>query len=140
MSNDAKPTQQRIDQFFSGPGARADDWRDLVDAAKAWARGGDRAKYDAALADLSVTEEFHGYPGLQLMGALREAAAAGDGATSLAIATRITQALATRSFRQPSGDWNAKDEGDGDAPELVPPTFGAHTTRRPGYFAMLLAQ
>ncbi|WP_246515777.1 hypothetical protein [Bradyrhizobium diversitatis] len=134
MSKDAKPTQQRIDQFFSG----ADDWRDLVDAAKAWARGGDRAKCDAALADLSVTEEFHGYPGLQLMGALREAAAAGDGATSLALATRIT--LATRSFRQHSGDWNAKDEGDGDAPELVPPTFGAHTTRGPGYFAMLLAQ
>jgi len=35
-------------------------------------RGGDRANYDAALADLSVTEEFHGYPGLQLMVALRE--------------------------------------------------------------------
>lgn len=133
MSRDAGPTQRRIDQFFSEPGARADDWRDLVDAAKAWARGGDRGKYDAALADLSVTEEFHGYPGLQLMGALREAAATGDGATSLALATRITQALATRSFRQHAGDWGAKDEdeGDGDVPELVPPTFGAHTTRRP---------
>ena len=30
-----KPAQKRIDQFFSGPGARADDWRDLVEAAKA---------------------------------------------------------------------------------------------------------
>lgn len=137
MSKDAKPTQKRIDQFFSGPGARADDWRDLVDAAKTWARGGDRAKYDAALADLSVTEEFHGYPGLQLMAALREAAAAGDGATSLALATRITQALATRSFRQHAGDWSAKDEGNGDVPELIPPTFGAHTTRRP-YFETLI--
>ncbi|MET4256375.1 hypothetical protein ABIC09_001306 [Bradyrhizobium sp. S3.12.5] len=55
MSKDAKPAQNRIDQFLSGPGARADDWRDLVEAAKAWARGGDRAKYDAALDDLSVT-------------------------------------------------------------------------------------
>ncbi len=63
MSKDTKPAQKRIDQFFSGPGGRADDWRDLLEAAKAWARGGDRAKYDAALADLSVTEEFHGYPG-----------------------------------------------------------------------------
>ncbi len=78
MSKDAKPAQKRIDQFFSGPGGRADDWRDLVDAAKAWARGGDRAKYDAALSDLAVTEEFHGYPGLHLMAALKEAAAAGD--------------------------------------------------------------
>src|SRR5438128_887701 len=85
MSKDAKPAQHRIDQFFSGPGGRADNWRDLVEAAKAWSRGGDRAKYDAALADLSVTEEFHGYPGLQLMGALREAAATGDAAGSLAL-------------------------------------------------------
>ncbi|HXO71961.1 MAG TPA: hypothetical protein VN838_23620, partial [Bradyrhizobium sp.] len=81
MSKDAKPAQKRIDQFLSGPGARADDWRDLVEGAKVWARGGDRASYDATLADLSVTEEFHGYPGLQLMAALREAA--GDAGTSL---------------------------------------------------------
>jgi arginine decarboxylase len=84
MSKDAEPPQTRIDQFFSGPGGRADDWRDLVAAAKTWAHGGDRAKYDAALSDLSVTEEFHGYPGLHLMAALREAATAGDAGTSLA--------------------------------------------------------
>ena len=60
MSKDAKAAEKRIDQFISGPGGRADDWRDLVEAAKAWARGGDRTKYDAALADLSVIEEFHG--------------------------------------------------------------------------------
>jgi hypothetical protein len=33
MSKDAKPTQQGIDQFHSGPGARADHWSDLVDAS-----------------------------------------------------------------------------------------------------------
>src|SRR4051794_38471958 len=99
MSKDAKPAPKRIDQFISGPGGRADDWRDLVEAAKAWTRGGDRANYDAALADLSVTEEFHGYPGLQLMAALREAASAGDASASYGLALRITQALATRSFR-----------------------------------------
>src|SRR3954447_24844286 len=111
MSENAKPARKRVDQFFSGPGERADDWRDLVEAAKTWARGGDRAKYDSALTDLSVTEEFHGYPCLQLMGALGEAA--GDSATSLALATRITQALQTRSFRQHAGDWSEKDEGNG---------------------------
>src|SRR5690242_18388662 len=110
MSKDGKPAQRRIDQFFSGPGARADDWRDLVEAAKTWARGGDRSKYDAALAALSVTEEFHGYPGLQLMAALQEAASSGDAAGSLRLATRITQALATRSFRQHASDWSAIDE------------------------------
>jgi arginine decarboxylase len=137
MPKDAKPAQKRIDQFFSGPGGRADDWRDLVEAAKVWARGGDRAKYDAALADLSVTEEFHGYPGLQLMGALREAASAGDAATSLALATRIAQALQTRSFRQHGGDWSPHNEGNDDALDLLPPTFGQHAVRRP-YFETLI--
>jgi hypothetical protein len=36
MSNDGKPTKELIDQFFSGPGGRADDWRDLLEAAKTW--------------------------------------------------------------------------------------------------------
>src|SRR3978361_311633 len=83
MSKNGKSAQKRIDQFFSGPGGRADDWRDLACAAKAWARGGNRVAYDSALDDLLVTEEFHGYPGLQLMAALREAASGGDAATSL---------------------------------------------------------
>src|SRR3954452_6448709 len=116
MSKDTKPAQKRIDQFLSGPGGRADDWRDLIEAAKAWARGGDRANYDVALADLSVTEEFHGYPGLQLMAALREAA--GDAGASLSLATRIAQALTTRSFRQHAGDWSLKDDGNGETPDL----------------------
>src|SRR5258705_2280978 len=96
MSSDTKPAQTRIDRFFTGPGGRADEWRDLVNAAKAWARGGARTTYDAALADLSVTEEFHGYPGLRLMVALREAASAVDAPASLSLATRLTHALATR--------------------------------------------
>jgi arginine decarboxylase len=137
MSKDAKPAPQRIDQFFSGPGGRADDWRDLMEAAKAWAQGGGRANYDAALSALSVTEEFHGYPGLHLMAALKEAAAAGDAATSLALSTRFTQALQTRSFRQRAGDWNLQDDGDGDGLDLLPPTFGQHGARRP-YFETLI--
>lgn len=141
MSKDAKSpvtsAAKRIDQFFSGPGGRADDWRDLVEAAKTWARGNDRAKYDVALGDLSVTEEYHGYPGLHLMDALREAALAGDATTSLALATRITQALTTRSFRRHAGDWNLHEEADGDVPDLLPPTFGGKEAHRP-YFETLI--
>ncbi len=137
MSKDAIPAQKRIDQFFSGPGARADSWRDLVEAAKAWARDQNRTGYDAALAELSVTEEFHGYPGLQLMSALREAASAGDAATSVSLATRIAQALTTKSFRQHAGDWNLHDEGNGDIPDLLPPTFGHKEAHRP-YFETLI--
>ncbi len=137
MSKDTKPAQQRIDQFFSGPGGRADNWRDLVDAAKAWAQGGDRAKYDVALADLSVTEEFHGYPGLHLMATLKEAAVSGDAATSLGLSTRIVQALTTRSFRQHAGEWNLHDDGAGDVPDLLPPSFGRKGAHRP-YFEVLI--
>src|SRR4051812_49829038 len=122
MSKDAKAAEKRIDQFISGPGGRADDWRDLVEAAKAWARAGDRARYDAALADLSVIEEFHGYPGLQLMAALREAASAGDAAGSPCLAAPLTQALMTRSLRHPSGRLGPHDHRSGQPPPpLVPP-------------------
>jgi hypothetical protein len=72
MSKDGKAATHRIDQFLLGPGGRADDWRDLVEAAKSWAAGvGDHAKYEVLLNELAVTEEFHGYPGLQLMAALK---------------------------------------------------------------------
>ncbi|PDT75662.1 decarboxylase [Bradyrhizobium sp. C9] len=137
MANDAKPVQQRIDQFFSGPGGRADNWRDLVEAAKAWSGGGDHAPYDAALSALAVTEEFHGYPGLRLMTALKEAAAAGDAATSHMLAMRIAQALQTKSFRQHANDWSTQDDGNGDVPDLLPPTLGQSTARRP-YFETLI--
>jgi arginine decarboxylase len=137
MSNDTQPGQKRIDQFFSGPGGRADDWRELVEAAKAWAKGGNRAKYDAALSDLSVMEEFHGYPGLHLMAALKEASASGDAATSFGLSTRIVQALQTRSFRQHAGDWSLHDGGDGDVPDLLPPSFGRKEAHRP-YFETLI--
>jgi len=71
------------------------------------------------------------------MAALREAAVAGDAGTSLSLATRITQALTTRSFRQHAGDWSLKDDGNGEAPDLVPTTFGQQAVRRP-YFETLI--
>jgi arginine decarboxylase len=138
MTKETQVQDHRIDQFFSGPGARADQWRDLVEAAKAWAGGtGDRAKYEALLNDLAVIEEFHGYPGLQLMAALKESAAADDAATSLALSTRIVQALMTRSFRQHAGDWSVNEDGNGGALDLLPPAFGRSEARRP-YFETLI--
>jgi arginine decarboxylase len=132
MSNSA----HRIDKFMNGPGGRADDWRDLVEAAKAWAGGrGDRAKYEGLLNDLAVTEEYHGYPGLKLMAALKEAS--GDAAASLALATRITHALMTRSFRQHAGEASAGENGEDNLAELVPSTLGRAETRRP-YFETLI--
>ena len=71
MSREAE--HNRIDRFFAGPGARADQWCHLMELASAWANGtGDRAAFEAALTEMTPTEEFHAYPGLQLMAALRE--------------------------------------------------------------------
>ena len=50
MADIAERRPPRIDTFFATPAAREDRWRDLVDAAKAWAAGrGDRATFEAAL-------------------------------------------------------------------------------------------
>ena len=126
--------ERRIDQFFSGPGARADEWRGLVEAAKTWSSGSsDRAGFEAKLSQLAITEEYHAYPGLRLMAALTERAAAGDAAATLALAMRIMQSLQTRSFRQHVGDWDAHADADAEMPDLLPPGFGETSARRP-YF------
>jgi arginine decarboxylase len=130
--------ERRIDQFFSGPGARSDEWRALVEAAKAWSTGnGDRAGFEQRLTQLSVPEEYHAYPGPRLMDALKECAAANDAAGALALATRITHALQTRSFRQQANDWDVNAEADSDTPDLLPPGFGDTSSRRP-YFETLI--
>src|SRR6185437_6835533 len=119
-------------------GARADEWRGLVEAAKAWTGGsGDRAGFEEKLSQLAIPEEYHAYPGPRLMAALKERAAAGDAAGALALAMRIMHALQTRSFRQHAGDWDVHPDADTEMPDLLPPGFGDTTTRRP-YFETLI--
>jgi arginine decarboxylase len=138
MATDQKIQDYRIDQFYSGPGARADHWRFLVDAAKAWSDGsGKRNQFDALFAEIEVTEEFHGYPGPRLMAALKEAAASGDASATAALATRIMQSLQTRSFRQHANDWDIHDDGERAPTDLLPPSLGHAESRRP-YFEVLI--
>src|SRR6478735_7677896 len=76
MPKEAHAQQGRIDQFFAGPGSRADNWRDLQDHAQAWANGtGSRADFENAFADMAALEEFHAYPGAHLLNALEDLAA-----------------------------------------------------------------
>src|SRR5947207_11439415 len=125
MAKETQFQEQRIDQFFAGPGARADGWRLLVDAARAWSEGSsNRHRFDAMFAQLEATEEFHGYPGVRLMAALKEAAASGDAAATASLATKILQALQTRSFRQHTADWDVHEDGEQGVPDLLPPTLG----------------
>jgi hypothetical protein len=46
----------RIDPFFAGPGARADQWYRLVKLAESWSRvSANRDTFEAALAELTAT-------------------------------------------------------------------------------------
>ena len=138
MAKTANRQPVRIDQLFAGPGARADRWRNLVELAEAWSKSsGNRDKFEATLAEMTATEEFHAYPGLQLMTVLRERAAANDAQATASLARRITRALLTRSFRRSPGDWEEHEDGEGVAADVLPPTLGRSEAHRP-YFEVLI--
>ena len=128
----------RIDQFLPVPARGATNGRNLWN----WPRRGPPGqaaapKFEAALRGLAATEEFHAYPGLQLMTALRDHAAEDDAQAAASLARRITRAILTRSFRQNPGDWDAHEEGEGVAADVLPPALGRADAHRP-YFETLI--
>jgi len=126
-----------IDQFFAEPGARADRWRDVVDAAQAWSRGhADRVKFNEAVSAIGVTEEYFAYPGPRLIKALQQAAAANDARTAVHIAQVIGTALVTRSFRRHPDNFAGQEEED-TALDFAPPALGRDAVHRP-YFETLI--
>ncbi len=138
MSEAAAGYSSRIDRFFAGPGARGDQWRNLVELAEAWSAGSaSRAGFEAALAEMTPTEEYRAYPGSMLMSALRDHAAQNDARAAASLARRITRAILNRSFRQNQDDWNPHEEGDGATPDVLPPALGRADARRP-YFEVLI--
>ncbi len=109
-----------------------------MDSAQAWAAGTDnRTKFEAMLAELAATEEYHAYPGSHLLASLRDKAAADDPRATLALAKKISTALLTRSFRRHAGDWEVNDEADAAMPDILPPTLGHNESHRP-YFETLI--
>jgi arginine decarboxylase len=138
MTEAATANHVQIDRFFAGPSSRSDQWRNLAELAEAWSSGsGSRAQFDAALADVMATEEFHAYPGHQLIAALRDQAAANDARATATLSRRITRALLTRSYRQNPGDWDADEDEQGVNASVLPPTLGHGDSRRP-YFEVLI--
>src|SRR6187455_338642 len=138
MPKAANPQQGRIDQFFAGPGARADLWRDLQDEAQAWVNGtGSRADFEKAFAEMAVLEEFHAYPGAQLLNALEDLAATDDARATSALVTRISSALLSRSFRRNGADWDAREDSESAMRDVLPPTLGRGDSQRP-YFETLI--
>jgi arginine decarboxylase len=137
MPKDSNTQQGRIDQFFSGPGTRADHWRDLQDRAQAWTNGtGTRADFDRAFDEMAGLEEYHAYPGAHLLNALEDTAATEDARATAALVTRIANALITRSFRKNGSDWEAREDSDA-VRDVLPPTLGRGDPQRP-YFETLI--
>ena len=138
MSKEPDRSLPRIDQFFAGPGARGDRWQNLVELAEAWADGsGSPASFEDALADMMPTEEFHAYPGPQLLTALRDQAAADDPTATAAVTRRITRSLLNRSFRHSAGEWDAQTEAEEAISDVLPPALGREDGHRP-YFEVLI--
>jgi arginine decarboxylase len=138
MNDITERPKQRIDAFFSTPAAREDRWRDLVDAAKAWAAGTvGRDAFDAALSNVAAIEEFHGYPGPALMEALRYHAEANDPTGTGTLAFRISTALLSRSFRQHAADWDLAAEISTTVADVLPPALG-RSEAAPPYFEVLI--
>ena len=138
MPKDMKSQERRIDQFFSGPSARADRWQELQDVAQAWAAGtGTRSDFETALDDLAVTEEFYAYPGSHLMAALDDKAVTDDARGAAALVMRVSRALMTRSFRRNGNDWEAQENDESTVRDVLPPGLGRGDAHRP-YFETLI--
>ncbi len=138
MSREAESQGRRIDRFFAGPGARADQWCHLMELIDAWSSGsGERAAFDVAFDEMIPTEGFHAYPGLELMTALREHSAANDVRGAATLTRRITRAILTRSFRQNGSDWHVHDDGEAVVPGSLHPALTRTETHRP-YFEVLI--
>ena len=129
---------RQIDRFFAGPGARGDQWRNLVELAEARSNGsGNRTEFEVAFAEVAATEGFHAYPGPQLIDALRRHLAANNASATATLARHITRALLTRSYRQNAADWEADEDDERATPDLLPPALGRVTSHRP-YFEVLI--
>jgi len=136
LAQKAKARSQRIDHFFSMPAARADRWRELNALAAAWVDGsGSRASVEAALDTLGAIEEFHAFPGDQLMGKLRERLEADGAETFAELARQISTAIVTRNYKQDANEWQG-DSTNG-SPSFIAATLGENREERP-YFEMLV--
>ncbi|MHB2168516.1 decarboxylase [Alsobacter sp. R-9] len=84
----------RLDRFFLLQAGRADRWRNASDAAQAWVAGTrTRADVVAALTEIGVLEEFHAFPGLAGIQALRQCMERDDAAATAALVRRIADAI-----------------------------------------------
>ena len=126
----------RIDQFFLMHDARTDQWREVLTESERWLAGEATAKdVEAALADLQIVEEFHAYPGLQVMRELRDLIAENDARRACSLTRRISDAILTNSLAS-DVDADEANRDDGVRLDVLPSVFGGRRKHRP-YFEVL---
>jgi arginine decarboxylase len=126
-----------IDHFFSAPSGRTDRWRDLHAVARSWAKGDQaRGNVETALDELGAIEEFHAFPGHELIGGLRERLQNDDANGFLALAKRISLAIITSNYKHDSKEWQTVDLSLADPVDVLPSSLGDTPAHRP-YFEML---
>ena len=118
----------QIDQFFAGPGARADQWRDLVELAEAWSNGpGTAPNSKLRLRRWSRPRNFTLIP----------ASADGRSARPRCRKRRIGDCVACSPHHprhtdtvlpHNPGDWEAHEDDEGVTADVLPPTLGRGLT------------
>jgi arginine decarboxylase len=125
---------RRIDQFLLFYSARADGWRDLVGKAQEWASGvGDLASVKNALGGMGL-EEFHAFPGAQMMRSLKQLIESEDAASTAALVRRISEVILADG--DPSEALEVRPEQTEGELSLVPTVLAEAKRRRP-YFETL---
>ncbi|UZF93760.1 decarboxylase [Bosea sp. NBC_00550] len=135
----ASPVQESrsIDHFFSAPSGRTDRWRDLHAVARSWSTGSkSRSAVEAALDELGVIEEFHAFPGADLIAVLRGFLQNDDASGFLSLAKRISVAIITGNYKHDSKEWQAADLSLAEPADMLPSSLGESPVYRP-YFEML---
>jgi arginine decarboxylase len=131
-------SDQRMDHFFSLPGARTDRWRALHAATRDWARGrGEQANARMMFDALGPYEAFFAYPGRQLLSSLRQRIDGGKSEAATSLAQHISEAILTRSYKEDANDWQSAEVRAETPPELGTTTLSRDQAHRP-YFEMLL--
>jgi arginine decarboxylase len=134
MARGTTTTPQRMDSFLAMQSGRSDLWRDAHGAAQNWAAGkATRADVEERMAKLAVLEEFHAYPGVRLMGHLRDKISADEAAVAADLIRRFSDTILTGANPE-RGD--AEDDAD-LLQDVLPTVVSGRDSRRP-YFEVLM--
>jgi arginine decarboxylase len=137
MAGPESSDARSIDHFFSAPSARLDRWRDVHAAGKAWVDGkNDRRAVEAAVDQVGVLEEFHAFPGRELMTALRQRLENDDADGFVTLSRRLSVAIINRNYKLDPSEWQTVDDNASGPADLLPPTLGVGSHGRP-YFELL---